>query len=128
MVTILLTSIAGLVMLLLAAFLGAFYALAKHPPVIHVDIGDVRIDMVGTLDMTQAIPSPLHVRFQPLPVLPDTPAQYDEPFPLNVLAYIDEESDDWARTARRKRARSLRVELGNWDAVLAMLKKEDGNE
>lgn len=121
-----LTIIATLVMLLLAAGLGAFFAVLRRPPVVHVDLGDVRFDVVGTLDMTQAIPSTLTVRVVSVqPTAPDWSAQ-EAPMPREVFEYTDAESDDWARTARRTRARSLFNELADWKLVLATLKREDG--
>lgn len=117
-----------LVMLLCAAVLGGFAYLAKHPPVIHVDLGDVRIDVVGTLDATQAIPSTLNLRVQSILPAPADDSTPISPMPLDVLAYIDQESDEWARVARRTRARALHGETGNWEHVLATLKREDGSE
>lgn len=122
----LLTSNLVLVMLLGAAFLGAFFYLLKNPPVIHVDIGDVRFDVVGTLDATQAIPSVLTVRVQPVQPAPSGDREVlQQPMPLDVLLYVDQESDEWAREARRKRARSLFAELADWPLVLTALKRED---
>jgi len=50
----------------------------------------------------------------------------EEPMPLDVLDYIDAESDEWARISRRRHARALRSDLGGWTQVLAALKREDG--
>lgn len=121
-----LTIVLTLIMLLCAAGLGAFFAVLRRPPVIHVDLGETRIDVVGTLDMTQAIPSTLNMRFQPIP--PDAPHWGEQiaPMPLDVLTYIDQESDEWARTSRRTRARTLFSETANWAHVLETLKREDG--
>jgi hypothetical protein len=115
-----------LLILLCGAVLGGFAYLAKHPPVIRVDIGDVRIDAVGSLDASQMIPSELSLRFKPAP--PDAPSWGEQvaPMPLEVLKYVDQESDDWARTARRSHARALFMETANWEHVLATLKREDG--
>lgn len=121
-----LTIVLVCVMLLMAAALGAFFAVLRRPPVVHVDLGDVRIDMVGTLDMTQAIPSTLTVRVQPVPAQSlDWGAQQAQ-IPLDILKYVDEESDEWARVARRQRARALFNENANWEHVLETLKREDG--
>lgn len=113
------------VMLMLACGLGAFWALAKHPPVIHVDLGYVRIDMVGTLDMTQAIPSPLIIRMQQLAPIDDSSSTFI-PMSDAVLAYCDMESESHARTSRKNHARVLRDKLGDWNLVLSALKQEDG--
>lgn len=114
-----------LVMLLLGCIAGIFMYLVKNPPVIHVEIGDVRADVVGTVDVTQAIPSPLRIQLQQLPPEEASPA-IAEPIPLDILMYVDQESDDWARAARKRHARTLRIELGGWDKVLTALKSEDG--
>ena len=114
-----------LVMLLLGCIAGIFMYLVKNPPVIHVEIGDVRADVVGTVDVTQAIPSPLRIQLQQLPPEEASPA-IAEPITLDILMYVDKESDDWARAARKRHARTLRIELGGWDKVLTALKSEDG--
>ena len=113
-------------MLLLATGLGAFFALLRRPPVIHVDVGDLRFDVVGTLDVTQAIPSTLTVRIEPVPPKPPSWGEQTAPLPLDVLSYIDAESDEWARVARRQRARALFNDTANWAHVLETLKREDG--
>lgn len=122
---IVLTICLVLVTLLLGCITGIFMYLVKYPPVVHVDIGDVRADVVGTVDMSQVLPGTWRVQLQQLPPEEPSPA-IAEPIPLNVLGYIDQESDDWARAARKRHARTLRVELGNWDNVLKALKQEDG--
>lgn len=124
MVTLLTLSLVC-IMLLAAAALGGFYALVKKPPVIHVDLGDIRLDMVGSVDVSQMLPQPWTIQLRqlaPAEEIGPTP----EAIPLDILEYIDEESDEWARVARRKHARNLRAMLGGWDNVLAALKKEDG--
>lgn len=126
MVLTLLTLIVGCVMLLLAAAFGAFAYLLRHPPVIHVDLGDVRVDVTGTFDATQMIPSILKI--QTIPASAADQPQFQEPIPLDILAYIDQESDEWARVARRTRARALFAETANWEHVLSTLQREDGVE
>lgn len=121
-----LTIVLACIMLLLASGLGAFFALLRRPPVVHVDLGDVRIDMVGTLDMTQAIPATLTVRVQPVPAQAPGWESQQSQIPLDILKYVDEESDEWARVARRQRARALFNENANWEHVLETLKREDG--
>lgn len=115
-----------LVMLLCGAAFGAFFAVLRRPPVVHVDLGDIRIDVVGTLDATQAFPSSVSFRVQQVPPDAPSPGEAIAPIPVAVLAYIDEESDEWARQARRTRARTLFMETGNWEYVLSALKREDG--
>jgi hypothetical protein len=50
-----------------------------------------------------------------------------EPIPKDVIDYINQESDDWARAARRTMARKYFAKLGSWDAVLNQLQVEDKN-
>jgi len=47
------------------------------------------------------------------------------PLPESIVEYADQESDEWAREARKRRARGLYAELQNWDAVLRQLERED---
>lgn len=48
-----------------------------------------------------------------------------EPIPEHIAEYCELESDEWARVARKKRARLLRAELGSWDAAFRALQRED---
>lgn len=99
-----LTLIAVCVMLLAAAFLGAYFAVARRPlPPIRAEI---------------FLPAPDVSRQVAAPVI--------EPIPQNVLDYIDEESEEHARIVRRHRARALKAELGTWDAAFHQLQREDG--
>lgn len=76
--------------------------------------------------------APTILRFEPISLLvkglepaerPETPAPV--PMPANVFDYCEQESEEHARVARRGRARRLFGELGDWTAVLEMLKRED---
>lgn len=109
----------------MGAMLGSFIALAKHPPVIHVDLPDLP-PFVVNVDMGQMIPVPLVVQVQS--VLPDQrPSGLpEEPMPNDVFKYVAQESEEHARISRTKYARHLRNELGSWDLALARLKMEDG--
>lgn len=93
-----------LVMLLLAAFLGAFFAVLRRPPTIRAEI---------------VLPAPNVSRqiAEPIPAL--------TPIPEDILAYIDEESEEHARVSRRHRARNLFAESGDWGVVMRMLQRED---
>jgi len=91
------------VMLLLAAALGGFYAVYRFPPTIRAEI---------------FLPAPNVSRQVAAP-------QIDDPIPEDILDYIDQESEEHARLTRRLRARSLRAELGNWQAAFAQLQRED---
>lgn len=93
-----------LVMLLAAAFLGAFFAVLRRPPTIRAEI---------------VLPSP-NVSRQIA-----TPAPDVSPIPEAIIDYIDEESEEHARVSRRHRARALFGEVGDWNVVLRMLQRED---
>lgn len=98
---ILLTIAVICVMLLLAAALAFGYGLTKNPPVIRIEVHPPEIRQV------------------------EAPVAAAEPIPEEVLDYIDMESDEYARTTRRNRARSLRAELGSWPSAFAQLQRED---
>ena len=91
-----------LLILVLAAGLGGFYAVWRNPPAIRVEI-----------------------------VLPsksvDAPAT-SPPMPQEILDYIDNESEEHARIIRRNRARALFAELGDWKSVFNTLQREDNIE
>lgn len=97
---IVLLTIALIVAILFAGL--ALYQLVKHPPVVTINI--VTPAVAAANKAAEAAPPPM---------------------PENIIEYTDEESDDWAREARKRRARSLYTELGNWDAVLRQLQRED---
>jgi len=61
----------------------------------------------------------------PTSVLEEEEGELQEPLPREVLDYIDLESDEWARSARRTMARKYYAKLQSWDAVLHQLKAED---
>lgn len=114
LLVVILMSLAG------AAF-GAFAYLLKHPPVIRVQVDNV--DVVTTVDVSQLIPSPLVVQTQ----VGTAPQEIKlQALPGDILDYIDQESEEYARQLRRSRARSLFQDSGDWDYVLKALKREDG--
>lgn len=90
--------------LLIGAMLGGFYAVMKHPPIFRAEI---------------YLPAPNIAKEM---VIPDL-----EPIPEDILAYIDQESEEHARTIRRHRARYLRQELGSWESAYRALQREDVN-
>ena len=49
----------------------------------------------------------------------------DAPMPEQLMLYIEQESDEWAKSSRKARARTLFAELSDWDAVHRILRKED---
>lgn len=60
--------------------------------------------------------------------LPPSVEKADEtlpPMPVEILQYIQLESDEWARNSRRARAQRLFAEVRSWDSVLHMLRMED---
>lgn len=95
------------VILLLAAALGAGYAMFKHPRPL-----TIRAEII--------LPAP-NVSKQ----IADAPAI--DPIPEAILEYIDQESEEHARQTRRQRARSLRGELGSWEAAFRQLQREDSD-
>jgi hypothetical protein len=95
-----------MLILLVAAALGGFYAVLRHPPAIRAEI---------------FLPAPNVSRQVAAPAL-------DDPIPEDVLDYIDQESEEHARVTRRLRARALRQELGNWESAFRMLQREDATQ
>lgn len=93
------------VILLLAAALGAGYAMFKHPRAV-----TIRAEIV--------LPAPNVSK-----TIADAPVV--EPMPEAILDYIDQESEEHARQTRRQRVRSLRAELGSWEAAFRQLQRED---
>ena len=129
-----------LVMLVLSAGLGAFLALSRKPPVIQVSLPPFapfwRVEMpkvdieippiVVEVDLGQlTIPHQYVVQTQALPPDRQPYGIPEEPIPVEMIEYIDQESDEWARQARRKRLRTLRNELGNWSDAFAIIQRED---
>jgi len=74
-------------------------ALVKSPPVIRVEV------------VTQSTKS--------------EPVVQDVLMPKELLDYIDQESEDHARTGRRQRAKALFAEFKDWDIVFRQLQRED---
>jgi hypothetical protein len=107
MILSLLTSSLILLILLAGATLGAFYAFSRKPLVIHVEL---------------ASPAPTISRQI---AVPQKPVADLTPIPDELVQYIDQESEEHARVARRQRARFLYAELANWDQVYKALVRED---
>jgi len=97
-------------------FLAAFIRLWKNPPTIKFDV---------SVNAPINIPSSLFVKLQREATELETKPLQDEPIPEEILDYIDKESEEHARVARRKRVRMLKVELGSWDIAFRMLQRED---
>lgn len=49
----------------------------------------------------------------------------DSDIPKSVLDYIALESEEWARIARKQKAKRLFAKTSNWSEVLTILKQED---
>ena len=80
--------------------------------------------MVDTPHLT--IPAEFKVIHQPMPALAEIdPKPLEVPLPQKILEYAELESEDWARQARKRRARALYAECQNWDIVFNMLQYED---
>lgn len=112
---VVLTISAVLAILFLGAILGGFVAIGRKDftfklppfaPVIHVHVGDMRI----------VLPEPKSVVAE---------VTHNEPIPDEVIEYIDQESEEHARSGRRNRVRALREELGGWPEAFRALQKED---
>jgi hypothetical protein len=74
--------------------------------------------------LSSQVPIKLEVSFTP--VAEETgEGETQEPLPRELVEYIDLESDEWARMARRQMARKYYAKEGNWEAVLHQLKVED---
>lgn len=98
----------------------------RKPPMLNA-----RLDLYGvrvSVDVSQAIPDSLLIRFQPIaPERVVSRNGTEDAMPEPVLEYLDRESDEWAREARKKHAYTLRADLGSWDAAFRQLQREDGN-
>jgi len=99
----LLTLVATLLILLVAAALGGFYAVYRHPPVLRAEI------FLPASNVSREVAAP----------------RIDDPIPERILDYIDQESEEHARVTRRLRVKSLRAELGDWDSAFRALQRED---
>lgn len=57
---------------------------------------------------------------------PDMPEEPTEPMPINILRWINEESEEWARQGTLARAKELYIKLGSWEAAGVALTSESG--
>jgi hypothetical protein len=90
----------------------AFDRLWKTPPVIRIE---------GSF----SIPPEFKLVLQKLPANIETDKPVDIPIPVEILEYVEQESEAHAVVARKQRARALYAEAHNWDVVLRMLQMED---
>lgn len=111
-------------------FLSAFLRLWKHPPMLKVTITiptiNVRVPIhIPPVDIN--VPENIKVQLQKVLPIQETDKPTDEPIPEDIVIYCNGESDEWARESRKRRVRTLKHELGNWDAAFRMLQSEDSN-
>lgn len=91
-------------------FLAALIRLWREPPEILINIG---------------LPDEFTLIQQKLPAKVETDKPDVIPLPENVLDYINLESDEWAREARKRRARMLYADVQDWSVVFRQLQQED---
>lgn len=119
---VLLTLCVVLVILFLGAILGGAWAILRHLPFIEVKLPP----FAPVVHCHVALPNVPEIRIvlpEPKPVT--TEVTHNEPIPDEVIEYIDQESEEHARSGRRNRARALREELGGWEAAFRALQRED---
>lgn len=125
MLLYLLTSIAVCVILLTGIALGVVYWLVKHPPQLNfkpvIDIPPISVNV----DVGEMVPGFLGLEVRMVPSDRQLSNHVDEPMPVDVFTYINQESEEHARVSRGQHARRLKTELGDWTLVLQQLKKED---
>jgi len=109
MITILLT-----IAVICAIFLGSYLRLWRNPPVIRVEVHAPIIIPDGFKLITQRIPAAI-----------ETDKPTEETLPLDIIEYAEGESDPWAIEGRKRRARALKQEVGDWDTVLRIMQRED---
>lgn len=91
-------------------FLAALIRLWRDTPELIVNIG---------------FPEEFTLIQQRLPAKVETDKPDVIPLPENVLDYINLESDEWAREARKRRARALYADVQDWSVVFRQLQQED---
>src|SRR2546427_8794677 len=107
--------------ILVGCALGAFYAIYRKPPNIEIKLPPYAPIWQIHVDTSQLIPGLIRIQHVP----PDEKVATDEPIPADILAYLDLESEQSARDIRKRHARTLRHELGSWDAAFKALQLED---
>ena len=100
-------------------FLGAFIRLWKTPPTITIRVP------IHIPPLELVIPEKLSIQLQRVLPVQETDKPTDENIPEDIVIYCEQESDEWARNARKLRARKLKSELGSWDAAFRALQRED---
>lgn len=93
-------------------------------------LGDLVILLLGLYAIRRLtqVPVVLNVTVTATPPLPpneDDSLSFD--VPPSIVEYTNLESEDWAREARKRRAKKLFIKEKNWDSVLTILKQEDSN-
>src|SRR5689334_24967038 len=100
------------ILCILSIFTASYLRLWRNPPKIEV-----------TLNIP--IPSTFRLQLQSLASDIEVIPPVDEPIPEDILIYIDQESEEHARAARRKRVRALRADCGSWPGAFKLLQLED---
>lgn len=100
--------------LILVTFLAAFIRLWQSPPKLemHLHLSGLQIPDRLALSLTHV---PADIELKPI----------EEPIPEDILDYISQESETHAQDARKRRARQLKSDTGNWPAAFRLLQKED---
>lgn len=96
---------------LMAIFIAALFVLWKHPPVIQVSFN---------------VPDTFTLIQQKLPAKIETDKPTEVPIPVEILEYIEKESDSWAQDARKRRVRALYNDSNDWKYAFRQLQNEDG--
>lgn len=102
-------------------FLAAFRRLWIDPPKISIT---VRCPIYMP-PFEFVVPENIKIQLQKVLPIQETDKPTDEPIPEEILEYCEQESDDWARNARKLRVRALKREYGDWDAAFRALQRED---
>lgn len=109
-------------------FTAALVRLWKTPPTIQVTVSSPLVSIPPiVVNAKLKMPSRMLIQSQHVPSDLETKAP-DEPIPEDILQYISQESELHAQDARKKHARALFADTGNWDVVFRMLQREDNPE
>lgn len=100
--------------LILVTFLSGVFCLWRNPPVIRIEVHAPIIVPDGFKLVTQRIPAAI-----------ETDKPTEEVLPQEIIEYAEGESDAWAIEGRKRRARQLKAEVGDWATVLRIMQRED---
>lgn len=91
-------------------FLASYVKLWRDPPQFIVSIN---------------LPEEFTLIQQRLPSKIETDKPDTVPLPEMILDYINQESDEWAQEARKRRARALYRDSQDWNTVFRQIQRED---